>query len=113
MTANVLGIQPTTPGFVTFNVIPFLDPSPPNSLTRVRGVQPITANRTISAAFSCNGTGFLSVPTSTVASMAAVPLCGPCAMLLRPAPNWPQSCMHRLPSDLVVECFRFLTFKFF
>lgn len=75
LSRSVLGLTPLAPGWSNFSVNPFLDPKAPNLLASVRGVQPLPRKRFIEAWFSCNGTGFLSVPASTTAGVVAIPLC--------------------------------------
>jgi hypothetical protein len=76
LTRRVLGIGPTAPGYGNFSVSPFLDPAAPNFLGSVRGVEPIARNRSIAAAFSCNGTSSITVPAGTVAGRVTLPSCG-------------------------------------
>ena len=59
LTHHVLGLQPLTPGWTNFSAMPFLDPSAPNLLTSVRGVQTLKDGQELVAAFACNGTSRL------------------------------------------------------
>ena len=76
LTQHVLGLRPQTPGWRTFNVVPYLDPSRPNLLSSIRGVQTLESEDEIRVSFACNGSSSLTVPTHTMASLVALPLCG-------------------------------------
>ena len=76
LTHAVAGLQPIAAGWTNFSVTPFLDPLSPNFLSSIRATQPISGGRHIMAAFACNGSGTLTVPTKTTAGIVGIPLCG-------------------------------------
>jgi len=71
LSEEVLGIQPLSPGFATFRVVPHL-----GSLTFVNGATP-TPHGVIKAAFNAKtGIHSLTVPPGTVAQLVSIPLMG-------------------------------------